>query len=503
MGGGVVIAVLWLASPDVDRLREQANDDLLKGQFDKARRELEQVLELMPRDAPAQRDAARAASAAGQFDYAVAALERAHHFEHHTRDPEVHYLRGEALYVLGRDEEARREHHIAELEIGKTPTARMEKLWLARIYARRGYVVLADRLYESMQPPPPATDAEVSLNQADAHLINEDWAGGARGAEALPRARAQERARPRDARRGRWRRAATSKASWRCGAACPTICRRPRTIATTGGRSNAPESFRGGARPVQARARAGGPTPTATLAISYQRMRFRTTPEVAGGASLRSDPQAWAWRVQAGASLPFGVRHSVAAYAWHDAFVRLEREPGRRAERAREARHRHRSRRADWCWPAIGGVAAGRAPTRATTTAAGTDASGAELLTRQRRLSVRRPGGRRRRSVVVHAREPARGRQRAVERSADHRARRRDAVGRDRAPVPVSQEPRRAVRHRRAGAAAADRRGGDAREADGEPVPGLGRDRLQPVGHADAGGSRRGARRDGWSAAST
>ena len=106
----------------------------------------------MPRDAPAQRDAARAASAAGQFDYAVAALERAHHFEHHTRDPEIHYLRGEALYVLGRDDEARREHHIAELEIGKTPTAKMEKLWLARIYARRGYVVLADRLYESMLP---------------------------------------------------------------------------------------------------------------------------------------------------------------------------------------------------------------------------------------------------------------------------------------------------------------------------------------------------------------
>ena len=56
----------------------------------------------------------------------------------------------------------------------------MEKLWLARIYARRGYVVLADRLYESMLPPPPKSDAEVALNQADAHLINEDWTGGAR-----------------------------------------------------------------------------------------------------------------------------------------------------------------------------------------------------------------------------------------------------------------------------------------------------------------------------------
>src|SRR5205085_4463361 len=161
------------ASPDAEQLRKEANDDLLRGEFDRARRELERVLELLPRDAPAQRDAARAASAAGQFDYAVAALERAHHFENHTADPEIHYLRGEALYVLGRDEEARREHHIAELEIGKTPTVKAEKMWLARIYARHGYVVLADRLYESMLPPPPATDAEVALNQADAHLINE------------------------------------------------------------------------------------------------------------------------------------------------------------------------------------------------------------------------------------------------------------------------------------------------------------------------------------------
>ena len=58
----------------------------------------------------------------------------------------------------------------------------MEKLWLARIYARRGCVrARGPALYESMQPPPPpAADAEVSLNQADAHLIDEDWVGGAR-----------------------------------------------------------------------------------------------------------------------------------------------------------------------------------------------------------------------------------------------------------------------------------------------------------------------------------
>ena len=39
---------------------------------------------------------------------------------------------------------------------------------------------------------------------------------------------------------------------------------------------------------------------------------------MAGGGSLRSDPQAWAWRAQAGAVLPFGTRHSVAVNAWHD-----------------------------------------------------------------------------------------------------------------------------------------------------------------------------------------
>src|SRR5499427_6810922 len=317
MGGGFVLAILWLASPDADRLRKEASDDLLNGQFDRARRELEQVLELMPRDAPAQRDAARAASAAGQFDYAAAALERAHHFEKHTRDPELHYLRGEALYVLGRDDEARREHHIAELEIGAAPTARMEKLWLARIYARRGYVVLADRLYESLMPPPPATDAEVALNQADAHLINEDWAGGAR---VLRRYLAVE---PKSE-RGREMLAWALEASGDLDG--ELVVRRGLSDdlpSTAHDRDYAralerAESF-AAARDRYARAVAeSGGSADPTLMTSYQRMRYRTTPEVAGGGSFRSDPQAWAWRAQAGAALPFGSRHSLGVTAWHD-----------------------------------------------------------------------------------------------------------------------------------------------------------------------------------------
>ncbi len=277
-----------------------------------------------------------------------------------------------------------------ELEIGKTPTARMEKLWLARIYARRGYVVLADRLYESMQPPPPAADAEVSLNQADAHLINEDWMGGARVLQALPGARAQERARPRDARVGagggrRPRRRAAGAAQLSDDCADDVARSRLRARART--RREFPA-----ARDRYKRALAQEAQPDATLRTSYQRMRFRTTPELAGGASLRSDPQAWAWRVQAGAALPFGMRHSVAAYAWHDSFVRLEREPGRRARTcSREARHRHRSRRARGAGPSIGRVAAVSAPTRATRRRRAPTRPGPTLLAPRRRLSRSAP----------------------------------------------------------------------------------------------------------------
>jgi Flp pilus assembly protein TadD len=159
----------------VEQERKQATETLAHGDLDRARRQFEEVVKALPHDGPAERDAGRAASAAGQFEYAAEALEKAHHFEGHKADPELHYLRGEALFTLGRDEQAFREQRIAELEIGPNPQERMAKLWLARIYARRGYVVLADRVYETMQPPPPKFDEEVSLNQADAHLLNKDW----------------------------------------------------------------------------------------------------------------------------------------------------------------------------------------------------------------------------------------------------------------------------------------------------------------------------------------
>ena len=177
--------------------------------------------------------------------------------------------------------------------------------------------MLADRLYESMQPAPPASDAEVSLNQADAHLINEDWMGGAK---VLRRYLALE---PKSV-RGRemlgWALEAGGDLDGELEVrrSLSDDVPSPAHDRDYGRALERANSF-AAARDRYFRALSQeGTNQEATLVTSYQRMRYRTSPEVAGGGSLRSDPQAWSWRAQAGASLPFGARHALGATAWHD-----------------------------------------------------------------------------------------------------------------------------------------------------------------------------------------
>ncbi len=302
-------------SQRIEDLREQASNTLDKGEFDRARREFEEILKALPYDASAERNAARAADAAGQFEYAAEALEKAHHFEAHKQDPELHYLRGEALFTLGRMEEAFREHRIAELEIGPNPTDRMRKLWLARIYARRGYVVLADRLYESMRPPAPKFDSEVDLNQADAHLMNKDWDGGER---VLKRYLALDPKNVRAREMLAWALEANGDLDGELQVRRSLVQDQP-TRANDRDYGRALErasNFRASAAEYQAALAAGAPDQV--LATSYDRMHYRVTPELAGGFQLRADPQAWAWRLQAGAAMPFGPHYQAGILAWHD-----------------------------------------------------------------------------------------------------------------------------------------------------------------------------------------
>lgn len=341
LGAGLLGACLaWPAladggAPDdqpasqIDEARQVASEDLARGEFDRARREFERVLRMSPGDAAAQRDAARAAQAAGEFEYAAEALERAHHFEKHKRDPEVHYLRGEALFTLDRSREARREHRIAELEIGPAPDQRMEKLWLARIYARRDWLVEADRLYESMWPPEPRKDTEVALNQADGHLMNEDWAGGER---VLRRYLALDPKSERGREMLAWALEAQGKLDDELAVRASLAEDQPSTGNKRDyGRALERASDFRAARveygAALAAAGADGAAPDEALVSSYKRMYFRTTPELAAGGQLRSDPQAWSWHVQAGAALPFGTRHQLSLLAWHDQATDWNRPP--------------------------------------------------------------------------------------------------------------------------------------------------------------------------------
>jgi tetratricopeptide (TPR) repeat protein len=304
-------------SQRVAEQRRRATETLARGDLDRARRQFEEVLKTLPHDGPAERDAGRAAAAAGEFEYAAEALEKAHHFEGHKPDPELHYLRGEALYTLGRDEQAAREHRIAELEIGPDPTDRMKKLWLARIYARRGYLVLSDRVYEPMHPAPPSFDEEVALNQADAHLLNKDWVGGAR---LLRRYLALDPKNVRGREMLAWALEADGDLDGELAVRRGLAEDQP-TAANQYDYGRALEratSYRAASTEYSAALKNGDGADN-TVRTSYERMHLRVTPEVSGGGWYRSDPQAWDWRVQAGGALPFGTHHQAGVLLWHDA----------------------------------------------------------------------------------------------------------------------------------------------------------------------------------------
>ncbi|HEX7837293.1 MAG TPA: tetratricopeptide repeat protein, partial [Kofleriaceae bacterium] len=163
-----------------DAVRKDAGDALAHGEFARARALYEEVSRLDHADARAVREAGRAALAQGDLVYAVDALKRADVLADHAPDPELHYLRGEALYALGQRDEGRLELVLVERELGQTPTTRQARLWLARAYARRGELARADLIYRSLEPADQPIDVEVWLHHAESELLARDWRGAAR-----------------------------------------------------------------------------------------------------------------------------------------------------------------------------------------------------------------------------------------------------------------------------------------------------------------------------------
>jgi tetratricopeptide (TPR) repeat protein len=162
------------AKATIESLRqEEAAQALAEGDLARARHLYQISLVTDPNNAKAHREVGRCSHAMGELHLAVTELRKAAQLSD-ERDPELHYLLGEALWGTGRRAEALAEYRIAELEIGNEGEDRMESLWLARIHSRRGDHDGADAMYAGMLEVNP-TDKEVEFARIENRIFEENW----------------------------------------------------------------------------------------------------------------------------------------------------------------------------------------------------------------------------------------------------------------------------------------------------------------------------------------
>jgi tetratricopeptide (TPR) repeat protein len=297
-------------------LDQEATDALERGDLAYARHLYQLLLKIDARDPHAHREIGRTSHALGAFEVAVIHLRQADQLARGARDPELHYLLGEALYALGRETEAREAHAAALADIGTTPDGRMETLWLARIHARRGEVQRADELYRSLRPYSGEPDAELELSRAEAHIFAGNWSG----AEDVLRAFLD---------RVESHRRATDMLGWVLeaqGKLEEETALRGSAADSTGdfrrlfdhGRALERSHDLRGALHAYQEARALDPDGTAELAPAIDRMRYRLTTELAAGVVLRRDPTGSASEWRAGAAVTLGSRHALALRASYE-----------------------------------------------------------------------------------------------------------------------------------------------------------------------------------------
>lgn len=302
---------------EVEAARAEGKAALGRGDFSLARDRFEAALALAPEDPDALREAGRAAQALGDFIYAAGALGRADELAGHRPDPELHYLRGEALFALGRNAEAAEEHDRADTQLGGRSwtgaEARLARLWEARIEARRGHLDAADRLYRSLQGGEAAPDAEAALAQAEAHALWKDWAGMERVLQAfLAQEPGHERARQMLA----WSLEAQGKieaeVAVRTGLAARGDPAAQRDLA------RALERARDYPRALGAyqAASQGGADPS--LVDAMERIRSRIAPELAVATIARADSAGTSLRTQLGGARPFGGDDRVTVMLVHE-----------------------------------------------------------------------------------------------------------------------------------------------------------------------------------------
>jgi tetratricopeptide (TPR) repeat protein len=315
------VAIAEPAPGSIEALRhEEAKLALDAGDFERARHLYYILVRVDPTDALAYREAGRASHALGQFEFAVEELTRADQLQGHAADPELHYLLGEALFALGRTDQARRAQALALREVGPAPTERMQRLWLARSLARRDDLSGADAIYAVMAADDPG-DEEVALSRIEAHTLNRDWST----AESLTRAlllAKPEHPRAREILawvlevRGAIGEELALRDAITRGAEETGTLDFDRTVAH--GRSlERSRDYRG----ALARYRAaydldenGDPT----LGAAIERLQHRLSPETSVAAAFRADPSGSSTEVRVGLAAPLTAEHSLSLTASYD-----------------------------------------------------------------------------------------------------------------------------------------------------------------------------------------
>lgn len=176
-----VEVTIEVEEPTYDALQQLLDDEaraaMNRGDFPRAWQFFWRLLEIDPTDTRALREAGRVAQALGKLSYSVDALGRYDQLNGSKLDPEVNFLRGEALLALGRKDEAEREFVKVETALAAAPLDRQGTLWLGRIAALRRDLPGALKHYQPLLPDDrldPA-HADITIAIVEAHILSNRW----------------------------------------------------------------------------------------------------------------------------------------------------------------------------------------------------------------------------------------------------------------------------------------------------------------------------------------
>lgn len=291
-------------------LDEEARLAMNEGKFRRAAYLFWRLLEIDPDDVRALRESGRVAQALGSFEYSIDAFARLEALTGGKPDPEIHYLRGEALFALGRKDEAEREWSRCEQELAAAPLDRQGTLWLARIDALRGKLGESLARYQTLVPidRESAEYADVAILQVEAYILSKEWKAAERELRAFlviqpEHARAKE------------------VLAWVLESRGKASSALPLRAAFAEEWTEHPRKTLEYARSLErnyklpaalARYREARALGVPDVDRDIDRLDGKTSPELAAGYGVRSDGGGDVTGWTAGANLPLGGRHRVA-----------------------------------------------------------------------------------------------------------------------------------------------------------------------------------------------